>query len=262
MLGQDLCKVFPDSIKWDKEELDITNESLVLEKISQFNPDLVINSAGYTDVDGAETNKEICFKVNADATGFLAKACNKISAKLVHISTDYVFNGKNKYYKENSLKDPLNQYGLSKAKGEKLLIQNHDKFYLVRTAGLFGKNGKNFIDTILRLAKEKDVLEIVNDQFSCLTYTLDLANAIKDLIGKPYGIYHITNSEYCSWFDLAKETLRFKSQNAIINPISYMQLDRPAKRPECAILLNTKLNPLRSWKDALKAYLEEKQNEN
>lgn len=255
MLGRDLCTVFPDAIKWDYDELDITDKNLVFKKITSLKPSLVINAAAYTNVDGAESDKETAFRVNADAVGYIAEACNKINADLVHFSTDYVFDGKKKGYTEFDFKNPLNVYGASKAKGEELLMQHTKRYYLVRTCWLFGKHGKNFVDTIIRLARERDKLTIVKDQIGSPTFTKDLAEKVKELIGKPYGIYNITNDGVCSWFGFASEIVKLKNLKVKILPMRSSQLKRPARRPKYSILLKTKLPAMRNWKDALHEYL-------
>lgn len=262
MLGSDLAEELKnyDPICWDIKDLDITKEGLVKEKITALKPDMIINCAAYTDVDGCETNKEICFDVNANALKYLAKTANQINAIMIHISTDYVFNGiKKEGYKEDEEVGPINEYGKSKAEGEENIIINTKKYYIIRTAWLFGKNGKNFVNTILKLAKEKPFLEVVNDQFACPTYTRDLAKQIKYIIRtkQPFGIYHVTNYGVCSWFEFAKEILNQARVNKKVRPINSEKLKRAAKRPKYSILVNTKLPNLRPWKEALKDYLTE-----
>ncbi|RMF54314.1 dTDP-4-dehydrorhamnose reductase [Candidatus Woesearchaeota archaeon] len=262
MLGNDLMKAFADLnlTGWSSKNIDITNEKQVNERLSKLNPGIVINAAAYTDVDGCETNKEAAMKINGKAVGYIAKACKKTNSILVHISTDYVFDGnKQDGYKEDDDPNPINVYGASKLLGEQSLIKNMNKYYLVRTSWLFGVNGKNFVETILRLAGEKNEINVVDDQFGSPTYTLDLANEIRKLIEseKDFGIYHVTNSGHCSWYEFAKEIVKLSCNNCKINPIPTEKYPLPAKRPKCSILLNTKLNTgMRHWKDALKDYME------
>lgn len=262
MLGSELCNVFPSSVKWDMQELDITDEKAVKEKITALKPKLIINAAAYTDVDGAEKDEEIAFKVNAHAVGYIAKACKKIKAELVHFSTDYVFDGTEKGYDEKTVKNPINVYGKSKSFGEEFLFQILNKYYLIRTSWLFGKNGKNFVDTILKLAKEKKEISIVNDQIGSPTYAKDLAFKVKEVITKPRGIYHVTNNGTCSWFEFAQEIVKIKGIDVKVNPITSEQWEKShqetVKRPRCSILLNTKLLKMRHWKNALEEYLKEK----
>jgi dTDP-4-dehydrorhamnose reductase len=254
MLGHDLCSVFPYAVQWGHEELDITDKDCVFKKIINLKPSLVINAAAYTRVDDAESNKELAFKVNADAVGYIAKACNTINADLIHFSTDYVFDGKKRGYAEDDMKNPLNTYGASKSKGEDLLMAGTKRYYLIRTSWLFGRHGNNFVETVLRLAKEREKITIVDDQIGSPTYTKDLAEKIKELLGKPYGIYHITNDGICSWFEFAKEIIKLKNLNVEVVPIKSSQLKRAALRPRCSILLNNKLSKMRYWKDALNEY--------
>jgi dTDP-4-dehydrorhamnose reductase len=258
MLGQEVSKVFFDATKWDIDNLDVTNEKQVLDKITNIKPELVINCAAYTNVDGCEDKKELCFKINGEAVGYIAKACENINAKLIHFSTDYVFDGSKKGYNEDDKQNPINVYGESKYLGEKRLIENCKKHYLVRLSWLFGKQGKNFAETILKIANEKPFLEVVNDQVGNPTYAVDVAAKLKEILEKPYGIYHLTNSGSCSWYDFAKEIFRLAKINKEIRPISSAQLNRKAKRPKYSILNNNKLEEMRSWQEALKAYMEER----
>lgn len=258
MLGTDVVEEFKDEevYSYDIDNIDITNKSSVESKIDEIKPDYVINTAAYTNVDGAEENKEAAFNVNAKAVGIIAEACRKNGCVMVQISTDYVFDGKKKEgYTEEDEKNPVNEYGYSKSKGEDLLINALDKHYLIRTSWLFGKNGKNFVDTIIRIAEEKEEINVVNDQFGKPTYTKDLAKGIRNIIGKPFGTYHLTNEGSCSWFEFARETVRLKKLDVTVIPIKSNEMKRAAKRPHYSILLNNKTEKLRAWKDALKDYL-------
>jgi len=260
MLGHDLAEVFKEEelTAWDIGELNITDEKQVMEKITALKPDVVINAAAYTAVDDAESNKELCFKVNAYAVGFIAKACKDIDASLVHISTDYVFDGEKKGYNEDDKPSPSGVYGSSKALSEKLLAENTEKYWLVRSSWLFGKHGKNFVDTIARLAKEKDSLDVVDDQLGSPTYTKDLALKIKEVIKKPFGVYHITNDGECTWFRFAKKIIELLGLKTKVNPITTEQLGRKAPRPRFSILISNKISKPRNWEGALKEYLEVK----
>ena len=258
MLGTALVKTFKyhDVYAFNKIQVDITNKKTVFDKVSKIKPSIVINSAAYTDVDGCEKNKRHAFNVNGNAVKIIAEVCKKNNASMLHISTDYVFDGKKKAYKENDKINPVNIYGKSKALGEKYLIGTLSNYYLIRTSWLFGKHGKNFVDTILKFAKEKKELKVVNDQFGRPTYTKDLAKKIKEVIEKkPFGIYHITNNGTCTWFQFAKKIIEFAKLNTKIKPMTSKQLDRAAKRPKYSVLLNIKLSPLRHWQLALQDYL-------
>lgn len=258
MLGHALVQEFPDALAWGIKELDITDEEMVFKKIREAKPEIIINAAAYTDVDEAETNKEQCFNINAEAVKYIAKACEATGSTLIHISTDYVFDGKKEGYEETSKKSPLSIYGESKALAEDYILEILNRFYILRPAWMFGKNGQNFVSTITQLAQNKESIDVVNDQKGCPTYTKDLAEKIRSIINEPFGIYHITNSGVCSWYELAEEIVKITGLKCNINPTTSDKFQRPAQRPKYSILLNTKTKPLRYWQDALKEYLEEK----
>ncbi len=262
MLGHELVEVFKDKhelVLWDREKVDISDKEDIEKKISDLKPDVVINAAAYTAVDDAESNEELAYKVNGGAVGFVANACKNINALFVHFSTDYVFDGKNKlgYNEDYPVGKFLNVYGESKALGEKMILDIEPRYYLVRTSWLFGKYGKNFIETMLRLAGEGKEIRIVNDQFGSPTYAKDLAKKVRELIEsqKPYGIYHITNSNTCSWYEFALKIFNSAGLNPKIKPVKSVEFPTPAKRPNYSMLINTKLSPLRSWEEALVDYL-------
>jgi dTDP-4-dehydrorhamnose reductase len=273
-LGQDLAKIFSVDSKysvfgWDKDELDITNKRQVEEKITELAPDLIVNTAAYNAVDKCEelAEFETAKKINGYAVGFLAQTAKKIGATLVHYGTQFAFNGENKEgYKEDDQINPLNRYAESKCLGEKQLQENVDRFYLIRTSRLFGRPGSSktskpsFIDIMLRLAKEKENLEVVDEEVDCFTYTPDLAKATKSLVedDMPFGIYHITNIGAYTWYGAARKIFEEAGISIKMTPVSADKFPRLAKRPKYSILLNTKLPPLRSFEDALKEYLSQK----
>lgn len=228
-------------------ELDITKrekiEKYVLEKL----PSIIINCAAYTNVDKAEEEKEHAYNINCVGTLNLAQICNNYNITLIHISTDYVFDGKkNQYYsyKEDDelYLNPINMYGITKLQGEENIINLCDKYYILRTSWLFG-DGKNFIRTIIRLSKENSEINVVNDQFGNPTYTVDLARIINQIITKqiPYGIYNATNFGSTSWYELAKKVLIYTKSNCRVNPISTQNSNRKAIRPKNSRLDITKL---------------------
>ena len=177
LAGEEGLEVFA----FDKDILDITDKAALKEIFDRISPDFVINCAAYTAVDDCESNKELAYAINADAPLEIARLCNACGAKLIHFSTDYVFDGeKPEGYREDDSPAPINVYGASKLKGEQNIAEAHDKFFIVRTSWLFGENGKNFVDTMLRLADEKDELNIIGDQVGCPTYTFDLSQAVID----------------------------------------------------------------------------------
>jgi len=229
--------------------------------IKDIKPDYLIHLAAFTDVDGSEQNPEMAYKVNGIGARNVAMACEEIKCPIVYISSDYVFDGTKKdSYKEWDETNPISEYGFSKLLGERYVTSMTNRYYIVRTSWLYGKSGKNFVDTICRLLSEKDEIEVVDDQVGSPTFTHDLAVKLRELIGKGYGVYHITNSSHCSWFEFAQEIARLKSSNTKIEPTTTEKFNRPAKRPAYSVLNNTMLrlegiDELRHWKDALRDYL-------
>jgi len=268
MLGNALAQVFNSSenelFLWDKEEIDITIAEEVEQKIKFLQPELIINSAAFNAVDETEKNFELARAINADGPINIAKVAQQIGAVLVHYSSDYVFDGtKIDGYREYDLPSPVSKYGESKFLGEEI-SEHNDASYVIRTSRLFGPTGtgegakKSFVELMLKLAKEKTSLDIVHDEKSSPTYVVDLAEATKELIMSGNylpGIYHLTNSGSCTWFEYAKEIFRQSGYNIQINPVSGDHFPRPAKRPASSVLLNTKLPNLRFWQDALADFL-------
>lgn len=259
MLGSDIVKEFNDFelFPFDKNELDITKKDELLKNLKKIKPDILINCAAYTDVDASETNKKEALSINATAVKNIAESCKSLSIQLIHFSTDYVFDGNSKEgYNEDSAKNPISYYGYTKSLGEDYIQQELKNYFIVRTSWLFGKNGRNFVDAIIKKSKEKEI-RVVDDQIGSPTYTKDLAAAVKILVENyDYGIYHITNKGICTWFDFAREILKQTNSKAKVIPISSKELNRPAKRPECSILINTKFkNKLPFWDIALRNYL-------
>lgn len=264
LLGHEIVKTFQNAQMHDfmalgHEDLDITNQDAVFRLLKDLKPNLVINSAAFTYVDECETKKQFVMAVNGDANGNLAQACNSIGAHLMYFSTDYVFDGtKEDGYNENDAVSPINVYGESKLRGEQLIQENTDKFYIIRTSWLFGMNGSNFVKTMLDLAKTKEKLTVVDDQIGKPTYTIDLAqgvhNFVQNNIGNS-GIYHLTNEGITSWYDFAKKIFEIAKIDVQLSPVSTKELDRPAKRPHISILNNNKLPHLRHHHEALQDYL-------
>ena len=269
MLGQEIAKVFKDSnpLLWDKKEIDVTNQRQVNRLIVDKSPDLIINAAAYTNVDSSESNQRLAYQVNGKAVGYLSETASEIGAVFVHYSSDYVFSGENEqgYRESDQPSNPVNIYGQSKILGEKLLQDNCKRHYLIRSSGLFGKYGKNFVDIILELVKRQKQVKVVNDQFFKPTYASDLAKATKELVNKKhkFGIYHLTNEKAVNWYDFAKEICRVysdlnRAELEEIRPCLSKEFPRPAKRPKYSILLNTKIKPLRPWPEALREYLKDR----
>jgi dTDP-4-dehydrorhamnose reductase len=269
MLGRDLTGVLHSSLSnnevigWDIEEIDIQKEEDTITKIEKLRPDIVVHIAAYTDVDGCELDEEKAFAVNAEGTKHVALAASRCRAKVVYLSTDYVFDGnKREPYLENDPPHPLNVYGRSKLKGEQYIQEWVKYFLIIRTQWLYGKYGKNFVASILRQASKKKVLSIVNDQMGSPTCTADLAKAISVLIqfdGK--GIFHVANSDLCTWYTFGQTILKLSGMDEVrVIPISSQELGRPAVRPSYSVLNCEKLKKetgltLRPWPEALEDYL-------
>jgi dTDP-4-dehydrorhamnose reductase len=220
-------------------QMDVTDYAQVMGKVADARPDLIIHCAALTNVDFCETNPEINYRVNALGTENMALAAQKLKASLAYLSTDYVFDGeKGSPYLEYDLPRPLNHYGLAKLAGERIVQSFLDHYFIVRTSWLYNKEGRNFVNTILGLAKEKEELRVVNDQIGTPTYARDLAQCISELIETDYyGIYHASNEGFCSWYDFAKDILElggFKKVKVI--PITSEEYDSPTKRPKYSVL--------------------------
>lgn len=263
MLGSDIQKVFSDVeiIPFTLKDFDITDLDKSVKAVREARPDYLIHTAAYTDVDGSELAPEKAYLINGSGARNITMACEDIKCPVIYISTDYVFDGtKNEPYNEWDSPNPINKYGLSKLFGERFVASLTNRFYIVRTSWLYGKNGKNFVDTIIRLLSGKDSIDVVNDQVGSPTYTYDLAAKLRELVGRGYGVYHITNTSHCSWHEFALETAKIKGINKKINAVTSDKFKRPAPRPAFSVLGNTMLRlegiePARPWKDALESYL-------
>lgn len=246
----------------DIEELDITDPEKLESYFNEHSPSICINTAAYTAVDKAESDRDIAMKVNADAVGFLAQNCNKINAKFIHISTDYVFNGNtDQPYKENYPVDPVNYYGLTKLKGEEAAIAGNPSSVIIRTSWVYSRFGNNFVKTMLRLMKERESLNVINDQFGSPTYAADLAAVIMAIAtAENYtpGIYHFSNHAHITWFDFALAIKEIAGLSCTINPIDTSGYPTPAKRPHYSVMDKGKIQStygvaLKDWKESLKA---------
>jgi dTDP-4-dehydrorhamnose reductase len=292
MLGQELVSIFKKDkdykvTAWDKKEIDITNQKQVREKIGELKPDIIINAAAYNNVDGCEKNKrelEKAKNLNGKAPGYLAKAAKKIGAVLVHYSTDYVFSGMPEItepsgcagscgscrlherfvpqlgFDEDATAEPIQKYGKTKLMGEQAVRKNGKKYYIIRTSKLFGKSAsgkESFFGKMLKIAKNKKEIKVVDEETSCFTYAPDLAKKTKEIIEskQPAGIYHVTNAGACTWYEAVVELYKLAKIKTKVIPVGSEEFPRPAKRPYYSALINTKLNPLRNYKSALKEYL-------
>lgn len=267
-LGHDVVNELTDrsieAVGVDIEEMDITDADSVNRVIGQAAPDGVIHCAAYTAVDAAEDNVELCRRVNADGTQNIANICKKLDIPMIYISTDYVFDGEGERpWEPDDERTPLNVYGQTKYEGE-LAVQNTlEKYFIVRIAWVFGVNGKNFVRTMLNLAKTHDHITVVNDQFGSPTYTYDLARLLVDMVlTDRYGIYHATNEGICTWYEFACEIFRQAGVQVEVEPVSAEQYKARAKRPSNSRMNKDKLvengfERLPSWQDALGRYLKE-----
>lgn len=252
----------------DVSDLDITDLEAVKNKVAEIKPEYIINCAAYTAVDKAEDNYDIADKINGDGPKNLAIAAKEEDATLIHISTDYVFNGDldvSKTYSEEDAVGPVTVYGKTKLHGEQGVQENTDKYYIFRTAWLYGE-GNNFVRTMLKLGKTKDELNVVADQHGSPTYAEDLANIIAEAIEKkiPYGIYHTTNQEFTTWYDFTKKIFELANISCKVNPVTtekYIELMniKQAKRPKNSQLSKEKILSqgisIPNWEDGLKRYL-------
>ncbi len=262
----------------DRDELDITDETAVKKTIKNFHPNVIINAAAYTAVDRAETEVELSEAINVKGPKYLAKAAKSIDAAILHISTDYVFDGQIECkYKETDTTAPQSVYGRTKLEGEQAVAETNDKFIVLRTAWVFGEYGNNFVKTMLRLSKTRDTLSVVADQIGGPTYAADVARVLIHIAeqiikGKniEYGIYNFTGEPYVSWYDFAKAIFseavsqKVLKKAPIVNPITTADYPTPAKRPANSRLDLTKIQQVfdiqpSNWQKALKnikAYVE------
>jgi dTDP-4-dehydrorhamnose reductase len=267
MLGHQVVEACPAT--WevstaDIMEFDITSLEETQAFVKSVRPGVLINCAAMTEVDGCESEFEKAYRINGIGAGNLARAAFEIGAEMLHISTDYVFDGaKGSPYYEDDPVCPMSAYGRSKLAGETFVRDNNPRHWIVRTQWLYGPGGKNFVDTIAKAAKERDSLDVVDDQFGCPTFTKDLAAQVVRIVDikPPYGIYHCSNEGSCSWFELAQRIVALAGLAHVeVRPMTSDRLDRPAKRPAHAALENFHLrmtigNGMRPWGEALEDYL-------
>lgn len=251
-----------EAVGVDIDEMDITDAASVDKVIKEAAPDAVIHCAAYTAVDAAEDNEELCRKVNADGPRNIAKVCKELDIKMIQISTDYVFSGQGERpWEPDDACDPQSVYGQTKYEGEQAVQEILDKYFIVRIAWVFGINGKNFVKTMLNLAKTRDTLTVVNDQFGSPTYTYDLAKLLVDMVlTDKYGIYHATNEGICSWHEFACAIFEEAGLQMTVLPVSSAEYAAKAKRPYNSRMSKDKLEEngfdrLPTWQDALKRYI-------
>lgn len=265
MLGRDLMATLEGDVRGvDIEDIDITQADSVRRVLLTLKPRVIINAAAYTDVDGCESNRERAIEVNGEGVAWLAMTAGEIGAKLVQISTDYVFDGsKETPYDEEDLPHPLSMYGQSKFAGE-LNAKIAPEWLIVRTQWLYGLHGNNFVETMLRMGSERNELAVVTDQIGCPTWSMDVCGAVKALLKAGCsGIYHAVNAGSCSWNEFAKAIFEEAGMEVTVNPMTSDQLNRPAPRPAHSVLDTSKLirdagfQP-RPWREALREYLRQR----
>jgi dTDP-4-dehydrorhamnose reductase len=246
----------------DVNILDITDIKAVRQYMNESKPDVVINCAAYTNVDACETNIDLAFKINAIGPRNLALISEEIGAKLIHISTDYVFSGIGTVpLREYDLTNPQSIYGKTKLQGEEFVKQFSSKYFIVRTAWLYGYYGNNFVKTIIKAAKDKGYLDVVDDQRGNPTNAEDLSyHLLKLALTEEYGVYHCTGTGECSWFDFASKIVEYANIKCTVSPITSEKINRPAKRPVYSSLDNMMLrctvgDEMRQWEDALRVFI-------
>lgn len=266
-LGFDVCKELDrrniENKGVDREDFDITDRNAVRNYILNYHPDVIVHCSAYTAVDRAEDEEEVCYKVNVEGVKYIAETAKEIDAKLVYISTDYVFDGSgNNFFNIDDKTGPLNVYGKTKLGGEEEVKKLLNKYFIIRISWVFGLNGNNFIKTMMKLGESKTELNIVADQVGSPTYTFDLAPLICDMIEtEKYGVYHATNEGECSWAEFAEYIFSVTGQNVLVHYIKTEEYPVKATRPKNSRLNKVSLDEagfkrLPDWKDAVKRYID------
>lgn len=268
-LGYELVKElnnkgYTDILAVDKDEMDITNKDMVNNVIKNYHPDVIFHCAAWTAVDKAEDEKEACYNVNVNGTKYISEAAKEIDAKLIYISTDYVFDGtKEGLYEIDDEVNPKSVYGMTKYQGEELVRQNNLKHFIVRISWVFGVNGNNFIKTMLKLAETRNELTVVADQFGSPTYTVDLAKLLVEMSEtEKYGTYHANNEGYCNWAEFAEYIFKVNNKEVNVKHITSEEYPQKAYRPRNSKLSKQSLddngfNRLPSWENAVERYSKE-----
>jgi len=261
-LGLELAEMLPRSdhevVALDRQGLDVADPEAVDSAVEEHSPELVVNAAAYTNVDGCEEATDLAYSVNALGPRNLAQACERRGCKLLHVSTNYVFDGRDgKPYEPFDVPNPISAYGRTKLAGEELVMRLTNRWFVVRSAGVYGR-GHNFVRTMLRVAEERDSLKVKDDEFISPTYARDLAESIAGIVedGR-YGLYHLTNAGSCSWYEFTREIFRLAGVETEVVPIPGSEYPLPAARPANGILASVGSPELRHWSKALADYLEQ-----
>lgn len=260
-LGLELASLLPERdhqvTALSRRELDIADPGSVSDALEEYSPDLVVNAAAYTNVDGCETEPELAYRVNALGPRNLAQGCERRGRGLLHVSTNYVFDGRSdRPYEPFDAPSPISAYGRSKLAGEEYVKHLTSCWYVVRTAGVYGE-GHNFVRTMLRVGNERETLNVKEDEYGSPTYTRDLAEGIARIAEDGlYGMYHVTNSGSCSWYEFAREIFALAGIEVEVLPVTSSEYPLPAARPANGILSNVGGPELRGWREALADYLE------
>ncbi len=259
-LGLELAELFPryghEVAALTHKDLDITDAGMVASFLEEHGSDLVVNAAAYTNVDRCETETELAYKVNALGPRNLAVHCERLGCELLHVSTNYVFDGAGvRPYEPFDPPNPISAYGRTKLSGEEYVKHLSSRWYLVRSAGVYGL-GHNFVRTMLRVAEERRVVKVKNDEFISPTYARDLAEGILEVVHSGlYGLYHVTNSGSCSWYDFAREIFELAGVEVELIPVASSEYPLPAARPANGLLSDLGSPRLRHWREALANYL-------
>jgi dTDP-4-dehydrorhamnose reductase len=268
LLGNEIYHTFTKTeglliLRLKRQELDLLNKDSIKKWLLEYRPDYIVNAAGYTDVNLAEKETGLAWQINCTGMYNLITTCkeNNMEPIIISFSTDYVFNGEKRMpYTEEDLTSPVNLYGWTKVTSENILASSYSKFYIVRSSWLFGSNGRNFPEIIINKLQREQKFQVVSDQFGTPTYTHDLSKAMLKLLFLPYGIYHITNSGFTSWYDYAVEICKILNyDHSLITPVSTNEISIGVRRPAYSVLSNNKWNnyndPMRDYKDALHEFL-------
>jgi dTDP-4-dehydrorhamnose reductase len=259
-LGLELAEILPDRghevMALDRQRLDVADPVAVDSAIDEHSPEIVVNAAAFTNVDGCEEDTHLAYAANAQGPRNLAQACARRGCELLHVSTNYVFDGRDERpYGTFDPPNPISTYGRTKLAGEELVMRLTNRWYVVRSAGVYGR-GHNFVRTMLRVAEERDLLKVKDDEFISPTYARDLAEGIAGIIEEGhYGIYHLTNAGSCSWYEFTREIFRLTGVETEVVPIPGSEYPLPAARPANGLLSCVGSPELRHWREALADYL-------